>query len=63
MQSTFDMITEDMQPLSIVENNEFQNVIQLLDSRYLELLSSHRTLKKSFLLNLYTLTKNKLLDI
>jgi len=28
------MIAEDLQPLSIVENSGFQNMIKLLDSRY-----------------------------
>lgn len=57
------MITEDVQPLSLVENGRFQNVIRLLDSRYLKHLLSRRTLTRSILPDLYSSTKNKFLDI
>jgi len=63
IRSIVEMITKDMQPLSFVENSGFQNVIQLTDSRYLELLPSRRTLTRSILPDLYSSTKNKLLDI
>lgn len=63
VRSIVEMITDDLQPLSFVENSGFQNVIRLLDSRYLELLPSRRTLTRSILPDLYSSTKNKLQDI
>ncbi|KAF0704385.1 zinc finger BED domain-containing protein 1-like, partial [Aphis craccivora] len=63
VRSIVEMITDDLQPLSFVENSGFQNVIRLLDSRYLELLPSRRTLTRSILPDLYSTTKNKLQDI
>lgn len=48
---------------SFIENSRFQNVIRLLDSRYLEFLPSRRTLTSSILPELFSTTKNKLQDI
>jgi len=63
VRSIVEIITDDLQPLSFVENSGFQNVIRLLDSRYLEVLPSRRTLTRSILPDLYSSTKNKLQDI
>ncbi|KAL4103950.1 hypothetical protein QTP88_019267 [Uroleucon formosanum] len=63
VRSIVEMITDDLQPLSFVENSGFQNVIRLLDSRYLELLPGRRTLTRSILPEVYSTTKNKLQDI
>lgn len=58
--SIVEMITGDMQPLSIVENSGFRKVVQLLDSRYLKLLPNRRTLTRNILPDIYSSTKSKL---
>ncbi|CAI6342938.1 unnamed protein product [Macrosiphum euphorbiae] len=51
------MIAEDLQPVSIVENTGFRNLVQLLDSRYK--IPNRRTLTRSIIPNLYEETRTK----
>ncbi|CAI6371372.1 unnamed protein product [Macrosiphum euphorbiae] len=51
------MIAEDLQPVSIVENTGFRNLVQLLDSRYN--IPNRRTLTRSIIPNLYEETRTK----
>lgn len=52
------MIAEDMQPLSIVENSGFQKLINLLDSRYK--LPSRKLIGTTLIPNLYESTRHKI---
>ncbi|XP_050062310.1 E3 SUMO-protein ligase ZBED1-like [Aphis gossypii] len=51
------MIAEDLQPLSIVENSGFQNMIKLLDSRYQ--IPSRRSLSRTIIPEIYENVKNR----
>ncbi|XP_060877420.1 E3 SUMO-protein ligase ZBED1-like [Metopolophium dirhodum] len=51
------MIAEDLQPLSIVENEGFKNMVNLLDSRYK--IPSRRALGRTIIPNMYTNVRNK----
>jgi zinc finger BED domain-containing protein 1 (E3 SUMO-protein ligase ZBED1) len=52
--AVIEMITEDMQPLAIVENRGFRKLINLLDSRYK--LPSHKLIGTMLIPNLYDST-------
>jgi len=56
-----EMIAEDMQPFSIVENRDFQKLVRLLDSRYT--LPSLRTIGRTVIPNLYEITKSKVFGL
>ncbi|CAI6355581.1 unnamed protein product [Macrosiphum euphorbiae] len=51
------MIAEDLQPLSIVENEGLKNMVKLLDSRYK--IHSRRALDRTIIPNMYTNFRNK----
>ncbi|KAL4136315.1 hypothetical protein QTP88_007863 [Uroleucon formosanum] len=51
------MIAEDLQPLSIVENEGFRNMVKLLDSRYQ--IPSRRALGRTIIPNIYSNVRNK----
>ncbi|XP_050062434.1 E3 SUMO-protein ligase ZBED1-like [Aphis gossypii] len=51
------MIAEDLQPLSIVENAGFRNMIELLDSRYE--IPSRRVLGRTIIPNMFSFVQNK----
>ncbi|XP_025198007.1 zinc finger BED domain-containing protein 1-like [Melanaphis sacchari] len=51
------MIAEDLQPLSIVENEGFRNMVKLLDSRYQ--IPSRRALGRTIIPSIYSNVRNK----
>lgn len=55
-----EMIAEDMQPFSIVENRGFQKLVKFLDSRYT--LPSRRTIERTLIPNIYNDTKLKVFE-
>lgn len=55
-----DMIAEDLQPISFVENSSFRKLVRFLDSRYLELIPSRKTITNKIMPDLYISTKNKI---
>lgn len=56
-----EIIAEDMQPFSIVENRGFKKIIRLLDSRYM--LPSRRTIGRTLIPNIFESTKSKLFQL
>jgi len=56
-----EMIAEDMQPFSIVENRGFQKLVRLLDSRYT--LPSRRTIGRTLIPDIYETTRSKVFGL
>lgn len=56
-----EMIAEDMQPFSIVENCGFQKLIRFLDSRYT--IPSRRTIERTLIPNKYESTRSKVFEL
>lgn len=55
-----EIIAEDLQPISFVEDVGFKKVVRFLDSRYLEHIPSRRTLSRKIMPELNTSIKNKI---